>query len=244
MRNVLTICSKEVSAFFNSLVAYIVVIVFLCATGLFFWVFGGNVLISGLATMDDLFSFAPWFFLFLVPAITMRSFAEEFRSGTIEILSSKPVRDWEIIIGKFLAALFLISFSLLPTLFYYFTLAVYGNPPWNLDNGPIIGAYIGLLALGAIFSGMGIFASSLSENQIVSFILALFMSFIFFSGFDFLAEMNALAAVNPLLLKLSLNEHYRNISKGVVDSRDIIYFMSLIVFSLFCTRIALAGRRK
>lgn len=244
MRNIVTLFRKELAAFFNSLIAYIVIIVFLTGVGLFFWVFGDSVLVTGMASMDNLFAFAPWFFLFLVPAITMRSFAEEIRSGTIEMLATKPVTDWEIILGKYFAACFLIVFSLVPTFVYYLTLADLGTTSWNLDNGPIIGAYLGLIALGCVFSSVGILASALTENQIVSFIVALFLSFFFYSGFDFLAELDSLAGVNTLLLRLGMNEHYRSISKGVVDTRDVIYFVSFILICLFLTRFSLALKKK
>ena len=239
MKNSFTIFRKEVAAFFNSLIAYIVIIVFLTGVGLFFWVFGDSVLITGISSMENLFAFAPWFFLFLVPAITMRSFAEEIRSGTIEMLATKPVTDWEIILGKYFAACFLIIFSLVPTFVYYLTLADLGTTPWNLDNGPIAGAYLGLIALGCVFSSVGILASALTENQIVSFIVSLFLCFFFFSGFDFLAELNSLAGINSILLRLGINEHYRSISKGVVDTRDVVYFLSFIILSLFLTIIIL-----
>ena len=244
MRNILTIFRKEVAAFFNSLIAYIVIIVFLTGVGLFFWVFGDSVLITGISSMENLFAFAPWFFLFLVPAITMRSFAEEIRGGTIEMLVTKPVTDWEIILGKYFAACFLIIFSLVPTFIYYLSLADLGTTPWNLDNGPIIGAYLGLIALGCVFSSVGILASSLTENQIVAFIVALFLSFFFYSGFDFLAELSSLAEYNSFFLRMGINEHYRSISKGVVDTRDVIYFLSFIITCLFLTRLTLALKKK
>ncbi len=244
MKNILTLFWKETSSFFNSLIAYLTLLTFLIGIGLFFWVFQGNVLESGEAQMDGLFSLAPWFFLFLIPAITMRMFAEEFKTGTIELIYTKPFSEWEIIIGKYLSALVLIIFSLIPTFLYYWTLYFYSEPFGNIDTGAIIGSYLGLLALGAIFSAIGIFASSLTDNQIVAFIIGVFFCFILYIGFDYLAELPIFSTFSDIIAKLGINEHYRNISRGVVDTRDIIYYFSVILFFLFNTFLVLESKRK
>ncbi|MCB9234298.1 MAG: ABC transporter permease subunit [Bacteroidia bacterium] len=235
----LTIFSREVASFFNSLIAYIVITVFLVGVGMFFWVFGDNVLVHGLAVMDDLFAFAPWFFLFLIPAITMRSFSEEMKTGTIELLLTKPVTDWQIILGKYLASVFLVVFSLAPTVVYWLSLSSLTREGVSLDNGPIWGAYIGLIALGAIFTAIGIFSSSVSQNQIVSFLLALFLCFFFFMAFDFIADLDLFSSVNEIVLRIGIFEHFRSISKGVIDSRDVVYFLSFVAVGLIATKIAL-----
>lgn len=242
--NVIAIFRKEVSAFFNSLVAYIVLAAFLSGVGFFFWGGSGNVLETQDASMDGLFFFAPWFFLFLIPAITMRSFAEEFKQGTIEMLSSKPVTDWQIILGKFLAANALVVFALLPTLVYYFSLQGLAEPAWSMDSGPIIGAYIGLWALGSIFCSLGLLSSSITSNQVEAFVLGVFLCFAFYFGFDFLAQAEALSAINLTIEKIGINSHYQSISLGVIDTRDIIYFVSFVLIALLLTRIALSYRKR
>lgn len=244
MKNILTLFWKETSLFFNSLIAYLTIIIFLVGVGLFFWVFQGNVLESGEAQMDGLFALAPWFFLFLIPAITMRMFSEEFKTGTIELIYTKPLTDWQIILGKYFSALMLVLFSLIPTFFYYWTLYFYSDPIGNIDTGAIIGSYLGLFALGAIFAAIGIFSSSLTDNQIVAFILGVFLSFTLYIGFDYLAELPLFSSLSDVIAKLGINEHYRSISRGVVDSRDVIYYFSVICFFLFNTHLVLESKRK
>jgi len=244
MKNIVTLFWKETSLFFNSLIAYLTIMIFLIGVGLFFWVFQNNVLEVGEAQMDTLFSLAPWFFLFLIPAITMRMFSEEFKTGTIEFLFTKPFSDWQIILGKYFASLVLVLFSILPTLLYYGTLYFYAEPMGNIDTGAIIGSYIGLFALGAIFAAIGIFSSSLTDNQIVAFILGVFLSFTLYVGFDYLAELPLFASFSDFIAKLGINEHYRSISRGVVDSRDVIYYFCVIFFFLFNTFLVLESKRK
>ena len=223
---VVTIFRKEVASFFNSPEAYIVLTAFLVGVGLFFWVFGETPLNTMEASMENLFFFAPWFFLFLIPAITMRSFAEEFKQGTIELLSAKPISDWQIILGKWLAANFLMIFALLPTLVYYFSLQAKGAPPNNLDTGPIWGAYLGMIALGCIFTSIGMLSSAISNSQVVAFVIGSFLCFFFFYGFDFLAEVEAFQKINLTIQKIGINHHYMSIKQGVIDTRDIVYFVS------------------
>lgn len=218
--------------------------VFLVGTGLFFWIFSGNILESGLAQMDTLFEFAPWFFLFLVPALTMRSFSEEFKTGTIEFIATKPVTDWQILLGKYLASVALVIFALLPTLVYVLTIYWYAAPAGNIDTGGIVGAYLGLIGIGAVFAAMGVFASTITENQIVAFVLGTFICFFFFTAFDFLAELPALESFNSLIIQLGIFEHYRSVSRGVVDSRDLLYYLTLIVLFLLYSKAVLTSKKK
>lgn len=243
MESVLTIFRKEVASFFNSLIAYMFMGVFLVGVGLFMWVFEQNVLETGLANLDILFEAGPYFFLFLAPAITMRAFSEEWKTGTIEFLATKPLTDWQIILGKYLAAVFLVLFSLLPTVVYFITIWLLGEPAGNVDAGATIGSYIGLFCLGAIFAAIGIFSSALTDNQIIAFILGLFLCFFFFLAFDFIAGIKVLDQVNTFFLKLGINGHYLSISRGVIDTRDVLYFGSFIAVMLIFTKIALANRK-
>jgi ABC-2 type transport system permease protein len=238
------IFQKEVSAFFDSIIAYLVICVFLVGVGLFFWVFPDNILETHAAELSSLFGVAPWFFLFLAPAITMRSFAEEFKMGTFEILCVKPITEWQILLGKFGAAVFLLLFSLFPTLIYYATVYYLAKPMGNLDTGAVWGAYIGLLAIGMAFCAIGVFSSSLSDNQIVAFIIGVFLSFFLYTAFDFLAELKFLEEYNSFILQIGMLEHYRSVSRGVIDTRDLTYFGSVIVFFLFLTRTVLIQKKK
>lgn len=243
MQGILTIFRKEVAAFFNSLIAYMVISIFLVGVGLFFWVFEYNVLESGYASMDALFEIGPYFFLFLVPAITMRSFSEEVKTGTMEFLITKPLSDWQIIVGKYLAAVFLVFFSLLPTIIYFITIYALGKPAGNIDVGATIGAYIGLFFLGSIFAGIGLFTSSLTDNQIIAFISGVFLCFFFFLAFEFMAGVKVLDGINSFLIKLGIMEHYRSISRGVIDTRDFIYFLSFVAVALIGTKMSLNAKR-
>lgn len=238
-----TIFRKEVASFFNSLIAYMVMAVFLTGVGLFFWLFENNTLENGYSDMNALFDFGPYFFLFLVPAITMRAFSEEMKTGTIEFLVTKPITDWQIIGGKFLAAVFLVLFSLLPTLVYVASIWWLGEPTGNLDTGATIGSYIGLFCLGSIFAAIGVFASSLTDNQIVAFILGMFLCFFLFLAFDFMAGIKVLDAVNAVLLDVGIMAHYRSISRGVIDTRDAVYFASVIAIFLILTKVSLNRKR-
>jgi ABC-2 type transport system permease protein len=181
---------KEIKTFFGSLIGYLAILVFLLVTGLFLWVFPGayNIPDNGYATLEGLFSLAPWLYLFLVPAITMRFFADEKRTGTLEILLTRPLSDFQLIFAKFLAGMVLVTFSLLPTLLYFLSVYLLGNPVGSIDTGATWGSFFGLFFLAAIYVAIGIFASSLTDNQIVSFILAMVLSFIFYLGFDFIAS--------------------------------------------------------
>lgn len=238
-----TIFRKEVAAFFNSLIAYLVIAVFLTGVGMFFWLFEQNALETGYAEMNALFDFGPYFFLLLVPAITMRSFSEEMKSGTMEFLVTKPITAWQIIVGKYLAAVFLVFFALLPTVLYFITIYWLGEPVGNIDTGATIGSYIGLFCLGAIFAAIGVFCSALTDNQIVAFILGVFLCFVLFLAFDFLAGMKVLNTVNAVLIKVGIMAHYRSISRGVIDTRDAFYFVSVVGIFLLLTHALLQRKR-
>lgn len=240
-----TLLRKEISSFLSSLIGYTVIIVFLLVNGLFLWVFPQqfNILDYGFASIDTYFMLAPWVFLFLIPAITMRSFAEEQRAGTLEILFTKPVTDLGIIMAKYLAAVVLVLFSVLPTLTYYITVYKLGMPPGNLDVGGTWGSYIGLLFLGAGFAAIGIFASAVSANQIVSFLVAVFLCGFMYTGFDFIYNLSVFGRFGLLVSQLGISEHYASMSRGVIDTRDILYFLSLIALFLVLTRYILERRK-
>ena len=241
----LQVFSKEFNSFLNSLIAYIVIGVFLTTMGLLMWVFPDtSVLDYGYADMDTLFLLGPYVFIFLVPAITMRSFAEEKKGGTIELLLTKPVSDWDIILGKFLANFSLVLFALIPTLLYYYSIYVLGNPIGNIDTPGVIGSYIGLAFLGAIFCSIGIFASSITPNQIVAFIIAAFLCFLAFLGFDSMSSLSVWASNALLIKQLGILYHYDSMRKGVLDTRDILYLLSVIFLMLSITKLILGSRQR
>ncbi|MBK9735779.1 MAG: gliding motility-associated ABC transporter permease subunit GldF [Saprospiraceae bacterium] len=241
----LSIFWKEIHSFFSSLIGYLVIGVFLVSIGLFMWVFSDtSVLDYNFATMDQLFSIAPLVFLFLIPAVTMRSFAEERSKGTIEFLFTKPITTYQIIMGKYLANVTLVVFALLPTLIYYYSVYQLGSPIGNLDSGAIIGSYIGLFLLSGTFIAIGMLASTLTNNQIISFILGAFLCFFFHWAFLYIARMPVFATNFDLLIqKLGISYHYSSISKGLVDTRDIVYFLSMIFIFLYTTTIVLEKRK-
>lgn len=239
-----TIFSKDFTDFFNSLVAYITIGVFLIVTGLFLWVFPEtSILEYGYASLESLFSIAPYIFMFLIPAITMRSLAEEKKEGTFELLVTRPLTDWQIVLGKYFAALLIIALALLPTLIYYISVYQLGIVKGNVDSGAVIGSYIGLFLLGACFTAIGIFASSISRNQIIAFIIAVFLCFFAFSGLDSISQLVSLQNYNTLITGLGINEHYQSVSRGVLDTRDLIYFLSFIALFLLITKTILGGRK-
>lgn len=236
---------KEIRGFFNSLTGYLVVIVFLLLNSLFLWILPGNfnILDGGYASLDNLFLLSPWVFLFLIPAITMRLFADEKRGGTMEFLLTKPITDLQIILAKYLAGLLLVILSVIPTLVFYYTVHELGNPVGNIDQGGTIGSYLGLVFLGGAYVAIGLFASSVTENQIISFILAAILSFFFFLGFDQIAGLEIFGNWDLIILGLGINEHYVSMSKGVLDTRDMIYFITLIMAFLLGTRLVLQSRK-
>lgn len=234
--------AKEFNSYLNSLIAYLVISVFLTGIGLLLWVFPDtSVLDYGFADMDTLFSMGPYVFIFLIPAITMKSFAEEKKLGTMELLLTKPLSDWGIVFGKFLAAFALTAVALLPTLIYYFSIYRLGNPIGNIDTAGVIGSYIGLVLLAAVFCAIGVCASSFTNNQIVSFILAAFLCFIFYTGFD---SLSTITTDSVLLIKqLGILYHYEALSKGLIDSRDVIYFISVTGLMLLCAKTVIGSRQ-
>lgn len=240
----LSIFKKELNSFFSSLIAYIVIIVFLGATGLFTWVYPEtNILNFGYASLDTLFMIGPWVFLFLIPAITMRTFAEEKRAGTMELLLTRPITDNQLILGKYLASFVLIIFSILPTLVYYVSVYYLGSPQGNIDSAGVFGSYIGLIGLGAVFCAIGVFASAITDNQIVSFIVAVFLSYILFAGFSSLAIINVWSSISLIISKLGIDYHYTAMSKGLIDSRDVLYFISVVLVMLLGTKLVLGSRK-
>jgi len=240
----LSILKKEIRSFLSSLIAYVVVAVFLLAIGLFMWVYKDtNALDYGEASLETLFMMAPWVFIFLVSAITMRSFAEEKKAGTIELLTTHPISDWNIILGKFFGALCLVVFALIPTLLYYYTIHKLGSPAGNIDTGAMWGSYIGLLFLGGCYVSVGLFASSLTENQIVAFVLSTFLCFLMFSVMGQVSGLLSTGTANYYLQWLGIEHHYQSISRGVIDTRDLSYFIGFIAFFLGLTKLSF-GRRK
>lgn len=241
----IAIFRKEIKHFFGSLNGYLVILTFLMITGLFLWVFPGiyNISGNGYATLESFFSIAPWLYLFLVPAVTMRLFSEEKRTGTMEALLTRPISDFSLVSGKFLAGLFLVVFSLLPTLVYFFSVFQLGNPAGNIDTGSTWGSYFGLFFLATIYVAIGLFASSLTDNQIVSFIAAMVLSFVFCVGFEFIGESGIPYPLEKGLTWLSINEHYISVSRGVIDLRDIIYFTGMTGLFLFLTMLSVRNIR-
>jgi ABC-2 type transport system permease protein len=242
---VFSILKKEITTYLSSLVAYITIGVFLLVLGLFLWVFPDtSILAYGYAGLDSLFSTAPYLFMFLVPAITMRSLAEERREGTFELLLTRPLTDIQIVLGKYFAGVVIVLFALVPTLVYYFSVHTLGTPQGNIDTGAVIGSYIGLFLLGSSFAAIGLFASSVSKNQVIAFTIAVFLCFFFYSGFDSLSSI--LSLQNLGLQSLGITEHYQSISRGVLDTRDLIYFIVLATLFIWLTLFVLnrqAGKK-
>ncbi len=237
------ILRKEFNSFLNSLIAYVVMGVFLTAMGLLMWVFPDtSVMDYGYADMYALFSLGPYVFIFLIPAITMRSFSEEKKGRTMELLLTKPITDMQLVVGKYLASFLLVLVTLAPTIIYYFSIVALGNPPGNIDSPAVVGSYIGLALLGAVFCAIGVFSSSLTSNQIVSFILAAFLCFLLFTGFESLAQLNVWSANVLFIRQLGLQYHYESLSRGLVDSRDVVFFVSVITVMLLLTRVAIGSR--
>jgi gliding motility-associated transport system permease protein len=234
LANILAIFRREIRSYFNSPVAYVVIVVFLAIIG---WFFTSNLFLMNVASLRVMFELVPLVLLFFVPAITMRLLAEEQKSGTLELLTTKPVRDAEIILGKFLAAWALLAAALVPTLLYVLTLTLLGSP----DLGPVLTGYIGLLLMGAVYIGIGLFASSITENQIVAFIISfLIVLALFLMDKILLYVPEGIASTVEFL---GIDYHFGNIARGVIDSRNVIYFLSLLGFSLYCATVSLERRK-
>ncbi|HBK83240.1 MAG TPA: gliding motility-associated ABC transporter permease subunit GldF [Flavobacterium sp.] len=226
---------KEINSFFGSPIGYLVIAIFLILNGLFLWVFEGdfNIPNSGYADMSPFFKLAPWIFIFLIPSVTMRSFSDEKKQGTLELLFTKPLSLWEIVNGKFFGAIILILMAIVPTILYVFIISYLGNPEGNIDMGSTLGSYFGLIFLISGYTAIGIFTSTLSENQIVAFIISVFLCFIFYFGFDGVASF--MGEFNTVVASLGMDFHYKSMSRGVLDTRDIVYFVSITIFFLAAT---------
>ncbi len=237
-----SICKKELRLFFSSLTGYIAIIVFLLANGLMLFVFRDNILDFGYATLDRFFQLAPWILLLLIPAITMRSFADEFRAGTFEILQTRPLTGWQITVGKYLGCLVVVLIALLPTIVYFFSIqALSANE--GIDTGATVGAYLGLFFLAAVFTAIGICASSFTSNAVIAFIVSLIGCVILYYGFSAISELPMLAGGADYYVEmLGIDFHYRSISRGVIDTRDIVYFLSLVFLLLVVTHRNLLKR--
>ncbi len=237
----LALIRKEFNTFFASPIGYLVIGVFLVLNGLFLWVFSGpfNIFDAGFAELRSFFELAPWVFIFLIPAVTMRSFSEEIRMGTLELLLTKPLSTIQIILGKYFGALLLILLAIIPTLLYVATISDLGNPPGNWDVGSTLGSYLGLVFLAMSYTGIGVFASTLSENQIVAFISAVLLCFLMYYGFEGASSLFGTTEV----ASLGLEYHFKSISRGVIDTRDVVYFLSVAVFFLLLTKIKLEEKR-
>ena len=237
---------KEITQFFGSITGTLVSVVFLVVTGLFLWVFSGNYNIpeGGYASLNSLFEIAPWIYLFLIPAVTMRMFADEKRSGTMELLLARPVSEIQLIFAKFLAAFAVVLLTLLPTLIYFFSVYSLGNPVGCIDTGATWGSYAGLLWLAVIYLTIGLFTSSITDNQVIAFLYAVFICFIWYSGFGFIARLPFPSALTSIIISLGIDAHYESVSRGVLDSRDLLYFVLMAGFFILITRIVLEWKRK
>ena len=232
----LAIFRKEINQFFSSPIAYIIMGVFLTAVGLLLWVFPDTSLLeNGYADMGTFFNLTPYVMLFLVPAVTMRSIADEVRSGTLEWLLTKPVSRWGVVGGKFLASWLLVILTLLPTLIYYITLYQLGSPTGNIDSAGVFGSYIGLFLLAGVFVAIGLWASALNDNQVVAFVLGVFFCFLLYVGLNALAGLSVVGGLSYYFSLFALDEQYRALGRGVIDSRNVLYLISLIFLFLFLT---------
>jgi len=240
---------KEIRSFLSSLIGYVAIGVFISLTGVFMWIIpsesgGSNILDNGFANIDPLFYIAPWVYLIFIPAVTMRSFSEEKKAGTIELLLTRPLTDLQIVMAKYLAGLTLVLISLLPTLIYYYTVHVLSaSKVSGVDTGGMWGSYIGLFFLGAGFVSIGVLASAISENQVIAFIIGLLLCFICYIGFEFIAESGVFGRYGSFFKSLGINDHYVSMSRGVIDTRDLIYFVSLIAVFNLITKIVLESRK-
>lgn len=228
---------KEFRSFFGSPIGYLVIALFLLLNGLFLWVFEGdyNILNSGFADMTPFFTIAPWILLFLIPAVTMRSFSDEKKQGTMELLLTKPMSLLEIVNGKFLGAFVLLIIAIIPTLVYVKVIYDLGLPEGNIDFGSTLGSYFGLLFLMGAYTSIGIYTSSLSDNQIVSFLLAVLVSFVLYFGFQGISNYEAFGSYGGIVASFGMDNHYKSMSRGVIDTRDVIYFLSITAFFILLT---------
>jgi ABC-2 type transport system permease protein len=245
MKITFSIIKKELRSFFGSATGYIVIAIFLVGTALSLWVFPNqyNVLDSGYAALDGLFAFAPWLFLFLCPAITMRLLAEEKQQGTLELLLTRPASKRSIVLGKAAAGWLIVVIAQVLTLVWYVSLNLLSEPHGNIDSGAFWGSFLGLLFLSAIYVAIGIFCSSMANNQVVAFLTAAVMCFVMFIGFEFIGSLITNGTISQNIRSIGIDAHYKSISRGVVDSRDLLYFIVITVIFLFCTEIMLKKKR-
>lgn len=237
-----SIFSKELKSFFGTITGYLIIAVFLVLTSLFLWIIPGeyNIPDSGYANVDGLFMIAPWLFLFLCPAISMRAISDEKQSGTWELLITKPITKWQIVLGKYFAGLLVVLIALLPTILHFFIVSNLAEPAGNIDSGAFWGSQLGLIFLAGIFMAIGIFSSATSNNQIVAFVMAIVISFTMFYGFDFLSYFFEKGNTIELAESLGINAHYKSISRGVVDSRDLVYFLVTTFIFLLLAEIKIS----
>jgi ABC-2 type transport system permease protein len=226
---------REIKSFFGSPIGYLVIAIFLIINGLFLWVFDGqyNIMKSGFADLTPFFTLSPWILIFLIPAVTMRSFSDERKLGTLELLLTKPLSIWQIVSGKFLGAMLLIFVAIIPTIIYVFIIYSVGNPEGNIDLGSTIGSYFGLIFLISSYSAIGIFTSTLSDNQIVAFLLSVFLCFIFYFGFQGISHY--LPFIQNFISSIGMDYHFKSMSRGVIDTRDVLYFLSVTYIFLLLT---------
>jgi ABC-2 type transport system permease protein len=236
------VCIKELRQFFSSLTGYIAIIVFLLANGLVLFVFEDNILDFGYASLDKFFQLAPWILLLLIPAITMRSFADEFKTGTFEILQTRPLSRWQITGGKYFGSLAVVIVALLPTIVYFFSIQQLSSNE-GIDTGAAIGSYIGLFFLAAVFTAIGICISSFTNNAVVAFIISLIACSLLYYGFNAISRLPGLeGGADYYIEMIGIDFHYRSISRGVIDTRDVIYFLSVIFLFLTITNRNLLKR--
>jgi ABC-2 type transport system permease protein len=230
-----SIAIREIKSFFGSPIGYLVIAIFLLLNGLFLWIFDGeyNILQSGFADLTPFFTLSPWILIFLIPAVTMRSFSDEKKQGTIELLITKPLSVWQIVNGKFLGAFLLIVIAIIPTFIYVYVISSLGMPAGNIDMGSTIGSYFGLLFLVAAYTAIGVFTSTLSENQIVAFIVSVFLCFLFYFGFEGITTL--FKSQSDIITRLGMDYHFKSMSRGILDTRDILYFVSLAILFLSLT---------
>jgi ABC-2 type transport system permease protein len=244
----LALFSKEIKSFFGSLIGYIIICTFLVATGLFLFIIpdsgsNNNILNSGFASLEPLFVMAPWLYLLLIPAMTMRSFADEKLLGTLELIVTKPISDLQIVLAKYLANVVILALTLIPTIVYYFTVYNLGAPEGNIDRGATLGSYIGLFLLGAIFISIGIFSSSITKNQIIALIISIVLSIFCYIGFEFIADLGIFGKYDLVIDQLGISYHYYSVSQGQIDSRDVIYYFTAIAFFILLTKLVLSARK-
>lgn len=245
MYSIWNLLKKEFHSFFNTPVGYIILAIFCVGTGLFIWVFPGeyNVLDSGYATIDGLFVLAPWLFLFLSPAVTMHLIAEEKQQGTIELLTTRPISNWSLVIGKFLAAWSIMLVALLPALIWFLSIYILAEPMGNVDSGAFWGSFIGLIFLTSVYGAIGLFGSSITRNQITAFVVSAVISFTMLYGFELIGSLFTNGATNLYLKNVGIHAHYQSMSRGVLDSRDMLYMILTTTLFLFAAKTALTHKK-